>query len=220
MTDWRNVGADASRLVTINDLLGADSADNTQATTLVASNADGSALERLEYLQAQLALYAGVGTPATFVPGLGFRVTKTEDGSVATGDDLFTVTGKVLITLWTAEVTNALGATAKFSDYKISMTTLNADLCAAGDISSSIVGHIFNLNGDAGDTSLSSSTYAVSVSGSADHNGKGLAYRVVGKAGGSDVLKSVRTAGDSGDAIIHIVFYYPLEAGASIAAAA
>lgn len=211
-TNWKNIG----RLGHANRVLGDDDANNDFASTNIVANADGSVLERLEYLQAN----ATPQTPATFVPGLGYRVTKTEDGSVATGDDLFTVTGKVLITLWTWEVTNALGATAKFSDYKISLTTLNADLCAAGDISSSIVGHMGMLNSDAGDTSLSSSTYAVSVAGSADTNGKGLAYRVVGKAGGTETIKSVRTAGDAGDAIIHIVFYYPLEAGASMAAAA
>lgn len=158
--------------------------------------------------------------PVLFVPGLGYKVTKTEDGNVATGDNLFNVAGKVLITVWTMEVTNALGTTAKFSDYKIAMTTQNAELMAAGDISSSIVGHMFNMNGDAGDTSLSSSSHAVSISGEADHNGKGMAMRVVGLAGGSDVLKSVRTAGDVGDAIVHTLFYYPLEENATVTTAA
>ncbi len=161
---------------------------------------------------------SGVSSPGTYVPGLGYKVTKTEDVNTATSDDLFTVTGKVLITMWECEVTNALDAAV--TDYKISMTTLNADLVAAGNIASSIVGHMFMLNSDAGDTSLSSSTYAVSVSGSADTNGKGLAMRVVGKAGGTDTLKAVRTAGAAGDAIVHTLFYLPLEASASVVAAA
>ena len=59
----------------------------------------------------------------------------------------------------------------------------------------------------------------MSVAGVGDTNGK-TGHLVVGKAGGSDVIKSVRTAGASGDAIRHDVFYEPLEAGASLVAAA
>ena len=154
-----------------------------------------------------------------YYDGYGYKVTKTEDGATATSDALFTLTGKVNIKLWTGEVTNALGATAKFSDYKIELTTLAGVLIAAGDISSSIIGHMFTLNSDAGDTSLSTSTSAVSVAGVGDTQGK-TGHLVVGIAGGSDVIKAPRTAGDAGDAIIHSVFYMPLEAGASLVAAA
>ena len=160
--------------------------------------------------------YAG---DATWYPGLGYKVTKTEDGETATSDALFTLSGKVDITLWTGEVTNALGATAKFSDYKIELTTLAGILIAAGDISSSIIGHIFTLNADAGDTSLSTSTSAVSVAGVGDTQGKG-GHLVVGKSGGSDVIKATRTAGDAGDAIVHTVFWMPLEVEAHLTAAA
>jgi len=213
-------GAAASTQSLITDVkgvlqrLGADSANNTAATTLVAANADGSVLERLEYLQAN----ATAQTPATFVPGLGFRVTKTEDVNTAVGDALFTVTGKVLITLWTGEVTNALDAAV--TDYKLTLQTANADLCAAGNLASAAVGFMFSLNSDAGDTSLSMGSYAVSVTSTADTNGKGLANRIVGKAGGTDTIGSLRTAGAAGDAIVHTVFYLPLEAGASLVAAA
>jgi len=194
----------------LRHIIGEDSSDNAYPTTNVAGNIDGTLIERLEVLLG--------GQPSVYLPGYGFRVTKTEDGNVATGDDLFTLTGKVLITLWTGEVTNALGATAKFSDYQIRLTTLAGVLLAAGDISSSIVGHMFTLNSDAGDTALSTSTSAVSVGGVGDTQGKS-GHLVVGIAGGSDVIKSVRTAGDVGDAIVHTVFYYPLEAGASLVAA-
>jgi hypothetical protein len=149
--------------------------------------------------------------------GLGYKVTKTEDVNTATSDDLFTLTGKVNIRLWTGEVTNALDAAV--TDYQITLTTLAGVLVAAGNIASAIVGHIFTLNADAGDTSLSTSSSAVSVAGVGDTNGK-TGHLVVGKAGGSDVIKSVRTAGASGDAIRHDVFYEPLEAGASLVAAA
>lgn len=206
-TNWKNIG----RVGHANRVLGDNDANNDFDSSSVVGNLDGSILERLEAMMG--------GLPASFIPTLGFRVTKTEDGSVATGDDLFTLTGKVLITLWTAEVTNALGATAKFSDYQIRLTTLAGVLIAAGDISSSIVGHMFTLNGDAGDTALSTSSSAVSVGGVGDTQGK-MGQLVVGKAGGTDIIKSVRTAGDAGDALIHIVYYWPLEAGASLVAAA
>lgn len=70
-----------------------------------------------------------------------------------------------------------------------------------------------------GDTSLSTSTSAVSVAGVADSQGK-TGHLIVGKAGGSDVIKSVRTAGASGDAIVHTVFWEPLEVGAYLVDAA
>ncbi len=152
-----------------------------------------------------------------FYPGLGYKVTKVEDVNTATSDALFTLTGKVDILLWTGEVTNALGAQP--TDYKIELTTLAGVLIAAGNIASAIIGHMFTLNADAGDTSLSTSSSAVSVGGVGDTNGK-TGHLVVGKAGGSDVIKATRTAGDASDAIRHDVFYMPLEPGASLVAAA
>lgn len=152
-----------------------------------------------------------------YYPGLGYKAQKTEDCNTATSDALFTLAGKVKINLWEAEVTNAFGA--GMNDYQITLTTLAGVLVAAGDISSAIVGHMLLLNGDAGDTALSTSTSAVSVAGVADGNGKS-GQLVVGKAGGSDVIKAVRTAGASGDAMVHTVFWEPLEVGAYIVDAA
>src|SRR3990167_2617804 len=199
---------------TATNFIGVDDGANLGLTTNVTSDADGSILERLEYIQAN----ATPQTPATFVPGLGFRVTKTEDVNTATTDALFTVTGKVLVTLWEMEVTNALAAGV--TDYALSLTTFAGTIKAAGNIASAIVGFMRQINSDSGDTSLSTSTDAVTIAGVADTNGKGLCNMVIGIAGGSDVIKSVRTAGDAGDAIVHTLFYLPLEAGASVAAAA
>lgn len=151
-----------------------------------------------------------------YLPLLGYKVSKTEDISVATGVDLFTVTGKVLITLWTGEVTNAFHTTV--TDYKLRVKTVNSDLCAATNVSSAVVGYMWSLSGDAGLTLLTGSSYAVSVSNTADMNGLGFANRVVGLAGGSCVLQSLRTAGDTGDAQIHTLWYFPLESGASVVA--
>lgn len=159
-----------------------------------------------------------MGPDSDFVPGLGYRVTKTEDVNTATSDNLFDSLGKVLITAWNLEVTNALGAAV--TDYQITLTTLNGVLLAAGNIASAAIGFQRTMNFDAGDTSLSTSTGAVSVTGVGDTNGK-FGQTVIGRAGlVADVIKSVRTAGDSGDAILHTVYYIPLEVGAYLQTAA
>lgn len=157
-----------------------------------------------------------VSNPNHYVDGLGYRVTKTENINTATGVDLFTVTGKIIIRLWTGEVTNALHTTV--TDYKLRVKTANSDLCAATDISSAAVGYMWSLSNDAGLTLLTGSSYAVSVTKTADNNGIGLANRIVGLAGGSLVLQSLRTAGAAGDAIDHMLFYLPLEANATVVA--
>lgn len=150
-------------------------------------------------------------------PRLGYRVNKTENVNTATGVDLFTVTGKILLSAWIGEVTNALHTTV--TDYKLRIKTNNVDLCAATDISSAAVGYMFSLSGDAGLTLLTGSSYAVSAVKTADNNAIGMADRFIGLAGGSCVLQSNRTAGASGDEIKHIIYYWPLETGAMVVAA-
>ena len=152
-----------------------------------------------------------------FVPGLGYKVTKTENINTATGVDLFTVTGKVWISMWLGEVTNAFNASP--TDYKLRIKTDNVDLCAATNLASAVVGYMWSLSGDAGLTLLTGSSYAVSVVKTADNNAIGLADRIVGLAGGSCVLQSLRTAGAAGDEQIHSLWYMPLEANASVVAA-
>jgi hypothetical protein len=122
------------------------------------------------------------------------------------------VTGKVLLTLWTLEVTNAIGAAV--TDYKLRTKTTNVDLCAASDIHGAAIGCIYQMCGDAGDTLINTA----SAKFTADTNGKGIANRVVGLAGGSCTLQSLRTAGDASDALIHILYWLPMESGASIVA--
>jgi hypothetical protein len=150
-------------------------------------------------------------------PGLGNRVTKTENINTATGVDLFTVSGKVLITLWTGEVTDAFNASP--TDYKLRIKTDNVDLCAATNLASAALGYMWSLSGDAGLTLLTGSSYAVSAVKTADMNGLGMAMRVVGLRGGSLTLQSLRTAGASGDTLEHTLFYIPLTDRAKIAAA-
>lgn len=169
-------------------------------------------VDRDELIQRSVGL-----VPATFVPSLGFRVTKVENIETATGVDLFTVTGKVLIRAWLGEVTNALHTTV--TDYKLRIKTDNVDLCAATNISSAAIGYMWSLCSDAGLTLLTGSSYAVSAVKTADNNGLGMADRFVGLAGGSCILQSLRTAGAASDSMTHDIFYFPLETGAAIVAA-
>lgn len=168
--------------------------------------------EVIAYIQDAVIAKSGV-----YVPGFGFKVSKVENVNTATGVDLFTVTGKVLLRIWTGEVTNALGAAV--TDYKLRVKTANSDLCAATNIASAAIGYMFSLCGDAGLTLLTGSSYAVSVTNTADMNGLGFANRIVGLASGSCVLQSLRTAGDASDSITHSIWYLPLEASAAVVAA-
>lgn len=204
-TDGTTAADSAASLVGI---IGSNTATTAFSSGSVVADADGNVLERLEYIQS-----LSGSVPATYFPSVGYKVSKTENVNTATGVDLFTVTGKVLITMWCGEVTNAIGAAV--TDYKLRVKTDNVDLCAATNIATAAIGVLFQMCGDAGDTLVNT---ALSVK-AADTNGKGQAYRLIGLAGGSCTLQSLRTAGDSGDAIIHTIWYMPLEAGATVVAA-
>lgn len=111
--------------------IGADSANNSAATTLVTSNADGSVFERLEYVQ----------TDMLSLP----RCVEKSDGSVTSGtDDLFTITGgPIKILEITGIVTTIIGAGA--TNVKLQITTTDpaatVDMNAgAVDIDSDAVG--------------------------------------------------------------------------------
>lgn len=195
----------------IEDMLAGPAGVNAWPTAAAAGDAKSVAAV-LRYIQNQL-----MGADGTFNPRLGYRVLKTENINTATGVDLFTVTGKVLISAWFGEVTNAFGTGV--TDYKLRVKTANSDLCAATNLASAAVGYMWSLSNDAGLTLLTGSSYAVSVTTTADNNAIGMADRVVGLAGGSCTLQSNRTAGDSGDSLNHSLWYWPLEPSAAVVAA-
>ena len=195
-------------------IVGGDNANNRFSSSAVVGNVDGSIIERMEALQC--------GQPSVLVPGLGFRVTKTENMNTATGVDLFTITGKVLINLWTFEVTNALDAA--INDYKIRVKTDNVDLFIATDLAAAAIGTLFLLPGQFTTKLNGAATAGVKVAAMSGENDSTVdrtqvvSPYVVGLAGGSCTLQSLRTAGASGDEVVHMLFYYPLEAAASISA--
>ena len=158
-----------------------------------------------------LADYLGV-TPAFFVPGLGYRVSKACDLSGA-NDDLFTVTGKVLITLVVGEVTTVLSGAEAF---QLRIKTDNVALCAATTIDTDADGTHYMLSGDFGDAMNGGSTPGLRA---ADVNSVGSRGSfVVGDAGGSATIESNTTG--NGGTITFTLFYLPLEASASVVAAA
>lgn len=212
--DFANPGQDQARLARIETLLGADTANNDQASTLVASNADGSVMERLEYLQARS---ASSGTTTVYNPLLGFVVTKVSNLADGSGtDDLFTVTGRVLITSLTGEVTTVIGGAATM---KLRDTTNSVDLCAATTIDTDAVGTMYALTNIA--ASILNGTGMTPVIGSIPNltGSTNVFVRVVGDAQAPLTISHVLDAADTG-AVTWTLSYWPLVSGATVAAAA
>lgn len=188
--------------------IGVDDADNAFASTNVVANVDGSVLERLEALMDPLSGYN---------PRMGFGVTKVSNLADGAGtDNLFTVTGRVLITSLTGEVTTVIGGAATL---KIRDITNSVDLCAATTIDSDAVGTMYAL------TSISANilngTGATPVIGSIPNITGAVQtdVAIVGDAQAALTLAQVLDAADTG-AITWRLTYIPLIAGATVVAAA
>lgn len=222
---WANPGRDQTRQIAISDMLGEDTADNTQATTLVAANADGSLVERLEYIQTQAATLttnlaaqqAAVGTTTVYNPFLGYGVTKVSNLADGAGtDNLFTVTGRCLITCLTGEVTTVIGGAATM---KLTDVTNTVDLCAATTIDTDAVGTMYALTQIS--ASVLNGTGMTPVVGSVPNltGSSDLCMKVIGDAQAALTIAHVLDAADTG-AVTWRLYYWPLISGATIEAAA
>lgn len=159
-----------------------------------------------------------IGPDTDFVPGLGYRVTKVEDCATATSDALFTVVGKVLVGLWSLEVTTVLTG-GGHTDYVLGIASGVIDV-ATSSITTAAAGFMVQVTGNPADTALTSGTNGgVAVTRHSDCSTSGLTNRVMGLAGGSHTLSAVRTASTTGE-ITHNLWYIPLEPGAHVVAAA
>lgn len=190
------------------NLVGYNDANNVGASNLVVANVDGTVLERLEALMDPLSGYN---------PRMGFGVTKVSNLADGSGtDDLFTVTGRVLITSLTGEVTTVVGGAATL---KIRDITNSVDLCAATTIDSDAVGTMYAL------TSISANilngTGATPVVGSIPNitGASQVDVAVVGDVQAALTLSQVLDAADTG-AITWRLTYIPLVASATVTAAA
>ncbi len=188
--------------------LGADNANNTASTSLVVANRDGSVLERLESLMDPLGGYD---------PLLGFRITKVSNLADGAGtDDLFTVTGRCLITHFSGEVTTVVGGAATL---KIRDITNSVDLCAATTIDTDAVGTMYSLTSIT--ANILNGTGATPVIGSIPNitGALPMPMAIVGDVQAPLTLSQVLDAADTG-AITWVLYYKPLTAASSIAAAA
>ena len=185
--------------------LGVNDADNAFVSSSVVANVDGSILERLEALMDPLGGYD---------PILGYRVTKT--GNLADGsgtDNLFTVTGRCLITHLSGEVIVQLATT---NDIKISNSTDSTDLCAATTIVNDVVGTMYHLDGVK--AAVLNSGIAPVVGSTSLANG-GYQPIIVGATQNAKTLAMVSNAAGTGT-IDWVLYYKPLVASATVVAAA
>lgn len=147
-----------------------------------------------------------------YVPGLGFQVTKN-CSLAAANDDLFTVTGKVMVTLITGQVESA--ALTGAESFQLRLKTSNEPLCAATIIDTDADGTMYLLTGDVGATMNAGDAPTTNVAQAA---GTAVTPLIIGQAGGSATIESNTTG--NGGTIAFTLYYYPLEASASVAAAA
>lgn len=194
--------------VSVLGAVGANNANNAFSSSSVVADVNGSVLERLEALMDPLSGYN---------PRLGFRVTKVSNLADGAGtDDLFTVTGRCLITSLTGEVTTVIGGAATL---KLRDITNSVDLCAATTIDSDAVGTMYAL------TSISANilngTGATPVIGSIPNitGAQQVDVAVVGDVQAALTISQVLDAADTG-AVTWTLFYIPLVSGATVAAAA
>ena len=188
-----------------NNILGVDDSNNAFSSSNVAANVDGSIIERLEAL---------MDPNGAYVPGLGFRVTKTSNLADGAGtDDLFTVTGSVMVNLVVGEVTTVVATTTTM---KLRDTTNSVDLCAATTITSDADGTMYLFSGVASETLNSGVTPVIGV---AYKTTGGTTPVILGNAGGSSTISHVLDGAGTGN-VLWTMYYLPISSGASVAAAA
>lgn len=148
---------------------------------------------------------------------LGFAVTKVSNLADGSGtDDLFTVTGRVMIVSLTGEVTTVIGGAATV---KIRDITNSVDLCAATTIDTDAVGTMYALTNIA--ASILNGTGMTPVIGSVPNltGSTNFMVRVAGDVQAPITLSQVLDAADTG-AITWRLTYIPLVTGATVVAAA
>lgn len=153
-----------------------------------------------------------------FIPGLGHRVSNTLalTQGASPSQDLFTVTGQVLINLFMGEVTTAI--TNVSIDVTIQIKTSGEDLCAITLIDNDPVQTIYWLDGDpalALNSAVAPTVNTAHIPGASSHSPV-----IFGGAGGSETIEHVivGTPANS-DVIVWTLWYYKLEASALIVSA-
>lgn len=150
----------------------------------------------------------------------GHHVQKVGDLATA-NDNLFTVTGKVLINLLVGEVTTVVATTTTL---KLQRLTGTVDMCAATTITTDAVGTMYIYSGDRG--AVLNCTLAatdIPVVGFADLAGGPLSPVAFGLSpagvNASETIRHVLDGAGSG-AIQWDLYYIPLSKGSKVEAAA
>ena len=150
---------------------------------------------------------------ATFSNQLGTRVVATSGDVTAAADDIFTVTGKNLVTLVHGEVTTAV-AGGTTPDVKLNMKSASYDMCAFTVVTADGAGTLYMLSGDQDDVSNQGDVSTVDIVQLGDAD----AWMPMIVDG--DVIEMTTQGTATAGVLIWELFYIPLEAGASIVAAA
>jgi hypothetical protein len=187
--------------VSVLGAIGADNNNNAFASTSIVSNADGSVLERLEYLQAQLTA-AGARSQWQYA-------TKTSTSALTSGS-IFTWAGTIEFKI-IGRVTTVIQSQATTVKLQITPDALAAaDLCGTKDINAFAVGSLISITGTTANAAVS--TTAVGHIGPWQ-DGSQLATCVT-----SGTITTVFGAASTG-AIVWEILWRPLNAAGSVAAA-
>ncbi len=142
----------------IGDRIGENNADNEFVSSAVVANADGSLMERVEYIQNQTtSIISGQtvpSSPATFFPGLGYHITKTSLSLASSLASVFSVSGRVLVTYLTGTTTSVFATTTSL---QLICSVGTRILCASTDVVTEIAKTMYILTGDPDDV-LSATT--------------------------------------------------------------
>lgn len=150
----------------------------------------------------------GSAGATTVQPGIGRRVTKVTD-MTADPDDLFTVTGKCLVTLMVGEVTSVIATTTSIS---LNTSTNSQVIAASTQITTDAAGTLYIVSGDPDDTLNGGTTPGVDAA--LLTTGVHCPFLI-----NDDAIYQNADAGGTGT-IQWDLYYIPLEDSASIASSA
>lgn len=180
------------------NILGANTANNQFTSSAVTANADGSFIERQEYVQGKVAT----------VPTLVSKALATTATGATT---IFTYTGCVKITAIFGVVTTIMENKAQTMKLSVTADALAAyDICATKDMDTFAVGSLVSITGTAANAAVS--TTAIGALGPFQ------ASAVIATCITSGIILVTAGAANTG-AITWYCQYEPLSSGAAIAAA-
>lgn len=184
-----------------SNILGANTADNLVDSTLVAANANGSIVERLEYVQTNMNAVAAAPNNVQKV------LATTANGSTT----LFHYTGKIRINSIIGTITTIMEN--KTQNMKIAITPdalTPYDICANKDIDTFAVGTLLSITGTAANAMLATTAVGTLAPGQASN--------VLVTCITAGIIKVVAGAANTG-AITWNINYTPLSADATVTAA-